>query len=178
MNANPQALVFDAYGTLFDVHSVTRLADSYFPGKGVALSQGWRTKQLEYTWLRSIMDRYVDFCELTRQGLDFALSANGVDDAALREDLMSAYLTLECYPEVPAVLGALKDAGMQTAILHRICHRQIHALFTEVELERQYPTMAALLAHPAMAAFVRWVRDKPPGFSESTRKSLGVRRQR
>ena len=67
---------------------------------------------------------------------------------------------------------------MQTVILHRICHRQIHALFTEAELERHYPTTAALLAQPAVAAFVRWVRDKPPGFSERTRKSLRVRRQR
>ena len=63
------------------------------------------------------MDRYVDFWQVTADGLDFALENNGVNDGALRDDLLNAYLTLDCYPEVPQVLGALKDAGMQTAIL-------------------------------------------------------------
>ena len=61
MGRGISALVFDAYGTLFDVHSVTRLADAHFPGKGAALSAAWRAKQLEYTWLRSLMGRYEDF---------------------------------------------------------------------------------------------------------------------
>jgi 2-haloacid dehalogenase len=111
------ACVFDAYGTLFDVHSAvgkhrTRLGD-----KADAVSMAWRGKQLEYTWLRSIMDRYVDFWQITGDGLDFALEANGVSDQSLRDDLLNAYLTLDCYAEVPQVLSTLKDAGMQTAIL-------------------------------------------------------------
>ena len=111
------ACVFDAYGTLFDVHSAVgrhrdRLGDS-----ADAVSMTWRTKQLEYTWQRSLMDRYVDFWQITGDGLDFALESHGVSDIALRTDLMNAYLTLDCYPEVPEVLGALKDAGLQTAIL-------------------------------------------------------------
>ena len=65
MTARPDALVFDAYGTLFDVHSVTRLAETLFPGRGAALSQAWRAKQLEYTWLRSLMGRYDDFNAVT-----------------------------------------------------------------------------------------------------------------
>jgi 2-haloacid dehalogenase len=111
------ACVFDAYGTLFDVHSAVGHHRARLGDKADAVSMAWRTKQLEYTWLRSIMDRYVDFWQITADGLDFALEANGVSDASLRDDLLNAYLTLDCYTEVPAVLGALKDAGMQTAIL-------------------------------------------------------------
>ena len=111
------ACVFDAYGTLFDVHSAVGRHRARLGNKADAVSMAWRTKQLEYTWLRSIMDRYVDFWQITGDGLDFALQANGVSDQALRDDLMHAYMTLDCYPEVPEVLGILKDAGMQTAIL-------------------------------------------------------------
>ena len=111
------ACVFDAYGTLFDVHSAVGHHRARLGDKADAVSMAWRTKQLEYTWLRSIMDRYVDFWQITSDGLDFALEANGVDDSSLRDDLLNAYLTLDCYPEVPQVLGTLKDAGMQTAIL-------------------------------------------------------------
>jgi len=111
------ACVFDAYGTLFDVHSAVGRHRARLGEQADKVSIAWRTKQLEYTWLRSIMDRYVDFWRVTGDALDFALHAHGVDDDALREDLMSAYLALECYPEVPEVLTTLKDAGMQTAIL-------------------------------------------------------------
>jgi len=67
--------------------------------------------------------------------------------------------------------------GRHTEFLHRICHRQIHALFTETELAREYHTVEALLAHPAVAGFVEWVRSRPPGFSERTRKSSRVRKR-
>src|SRR5258706_2686538 len=69
------ALVFDAYGTLFDVHSVTTLAESLFPGKGSALSQAWRVKQLEYTWLRSLMGHYEDFSLVTAASLEWAIAS-------------------------------------------------------------------------------------------------------
>src|SRR5512141_1266428 len=72
------ALVFDAYGTIFDVHSVARLADSLFPGKGAALSAAWRTKQLEYTWLRSLMQRYEDFNRVTASSLAWAMESLGI----------------------------------------------------------------------------------------------------
>lgn len=111
------ACVFDAYGTLFDVHSAVGRHRARLDDQADKVSMLWRTKQLEYTWLRSIMDRYVDFWQVTGDALDFALQAHGVDDEALRDDLMGAYLELDCYPEVPQVLEALKDAGMQTAIL-------------------------------------------------------------
>jgi len=95
--------------------------------KADAVSAAWRTKQLEYTWLRSLMDRYVDFWHVTGEALDFALDQNGVDDGALREDLIHAYLALDSYPEVPEVLKTLKDAGMQTAILSNGSPRMLEA---------------------------------------------------
>lgn len=102
------ALVFDAYGTLFDVHSVTRFAETLFPGKGAALSAAWRTKQLEYTWLRSLMGRYEDFDRVTASSLEWALESLGLqaDDAA-RRGLIGEYRSLATFPEVPAALEAL-----------------------------------------------------------------------
>ena len=112
-----KACVFDAYGTLFDVHSAVGKHRARLGGKADAVSGCWRAKQLEYTWQRTILDRYVDFWRVTADGLDFALDAHGVDDEALRGDLLHAYLNLDCYPEVPGVLGALKESGLRTAIL-------------------------------------------------------------
>ena len=111
-----RACVFDAYGTLFDVHSaVGRHADRLPDASAVSLL--WRTKQLEYTWLRSLMDRYVDFWQITQDALDFALDTYRAADAALKDDLMQAYLELSCYPEVPAVLNEIKDRGFRCAVL-------------------------------------------------------------
>ncbi|MGI9508209.1 MAG: haloacid dehalogenase type II [Geminicoccaceae bacterium] len=111
------ACVFDAYGTLFDVHSaVGRLRGDVGP-KADQLSQIWRTKQLEYTWLRSLMGEYRDFWQLTGDALDYALAATGVNPAPIRDRLMDAYLALDAYGEVPAMLGRLKAAGLKTAIL-------------------------------------------------------------
>ena len=112
-----KACVFDAYGTLLDVHSAVERHRTRLGDKADAVSGLWRAKQLEYMWLRTILDRYVDFWRLTVDGLDFALDANGVDDAALRDDLLDAYLRLDCYPEVPGVLSTLRNAGLRTAIL-------------------------------------------------------------
>lgn len=112
-----KACVFDAYGTLLDVHSAVGRHRSKLGEKADAVSATWRTKQLEYTWQRTILDRYVDFWRITTDGLDFALEAHGVDDAALRGDLLNAYLSLDCYPDVPGVLNTLREAGLATAIL-------------------------------------------------------------
>jgi 2-haloacid dehalogenase len=104
-----QAVVFDAYGTLFDVHSVIALCEELFPGKGTQLSQLWRTKQLEYSWQRSLMQRYEDFWTLTEDGLSFACEALKLNcSAAQTTKLMDAYLHLKSYAEVPQVLHALK----------------------------------------------------------------------
>jgi 2-haloacid dehalogenase len=102
------ALVFDAYGTLFDVHSVGRLAESLFPGKGAALSIAWRSKQLEYTWLRSLMGRYEDFSRVTQSALEWSLESLGLEaDDTARRSLLDEYRRLATFPEVPDVLRAL-----------------------------------------------------------------------
>lgn len=112
-----RACVFDAYGTLFNVHAPVAAMASRIGPQADAVSQMWRTKQLEYTWQRSLMGRYVDFWRITADALDYALDAAGTNEPALRADLLDAYLHLECYPEVPAVLRTLKAAGMGTAVL-------------------------------------------------------------
>jgi 2-haloacid dehalogenase len=104
------ACVFDAYGTLFDVHSVAARAEALVPGRGAALSQLWRTKQLEYTWLQSLMGIAPrdDFAAVTEHALDYALAALGTKITnADRRQLLDAYLTLAPYPDVPDALAAL-----------------------------------------------------------------------
>lgn len=110
------ALVFDAYGTLFDVHSVTATAESIWPGKGMALSQLWRGKQLEYTWQRGLMDRYEDFSAVTEASLRYACRALGLRcDGEPRDRLLRQYLHLTPFPDVAAALAQLQ--GMPLAIL-------------------------------------------------------------
>jgi 2-haloacid dehalogenase len=111
-----QAWVFDAYGTLYDVHSVAQRCNGFWPGQGAALSQLWRTKQLEYTWQRSLMQRYVPFSQVTREALAYACEALRLDLSVPRmEALMSEYLRLSPYPDVREALKKLE--GTQLAIL-------------------------------------------------------------
>ena len=111
------ACVFDAYGTLFNVAAAASQCRDALGDKADELSAIWRTRQLEYTWLRSLMDEYVEFWQVTGDGLDYALAVLGIDDAALRERLMEIYMRLDAYPEVKDVLTTLKGGGMKTAIL-------------------------------------------------------------
>lgn len=112
----PLALVFDAYGTLYDVHSVVALCDRYWPGKGGAVSQLWRTKQLEYTWQRSLMQRYAPFSRVTEAGLRHACAALGLALAEAQvAALMQQYLNLSLYPDALPALAALR--GRKLAIL-------------------------------------------------------------
>lgn len=113
----PQAYVFDAYGTLFDVHAaVRRHAEAIGPQASV-FSDLWRVKQLEYTWVSSLMRQYRDFRALTEDALDFCLARFPGVDRGLRADLLNAYRRLDCFPEVPSVLSALKSTGVKIAIL-------------------------------------------------------------
>jgi 2-haloacid dehalogenase len=111
------AVAFDAYGTLFDVASAAAAAKDALGEKWAPLAELWRAKQLQYTWLRSLMGRHADFRRVTGDALDFALEAHGVADAALRERLMALYDRLAAYPEVPAALARLKAGGVKLAIL-------------------------------------------------------------
>lgn len=110
--------VFDAYGTLFDVHSpMARLAERVGPA-WERLSELWRTKQLEYTWIHGATDRRATFWDLTERALDYAIAASGKDmDDATRADLLDAYRELSAYPEVPAVLAELAARGARLSIL-------------------------------------------------------------
>lgn len=109
--------VFDAYGTLFDVHSAVRRHEEKAGPDGRALSELWRAKQLEYSWILSLMGAYTDFWKLTEDALDFAFAQFPSVDPNLRDDLLEAYWKLDCYPEVPAALRALKYRGARLAIL-------------------------------------------------------------
>jgi len=114
---NIKACVFDAYGTLFDVHSAVGKYSDRLGDVSEQVSNIWRTKQLEYTWLRSLMKKHADFWQITQDALDYALDVYSITDKQLRDDLINAYLELECYPEVPDTLRELKNSGQQIAIL-------------------------------------------------------------
>ena len=114
--------VFDAYGTLFDVAAAARrLAErpghEDFAAKWPRLAELWRLKQLQYSWLRATAGVHADFWQVTRDGLDFAVEAVGGVAEGERQALLDLYFALDAYPEVPAMLRALKDAGRETAIL-------------------------------------------------------------
>jgi 2-haloacid dehalogenase len=114
----PEAVLFDAYGTLFDVYSVGLLAEQLFPGRGDALAALWRDKQIEYTRLASMSGRYRPFWELTRAGLRFAALKLGLTLERADEDrLMNQYRHLSAFPENREVLAALKDRGIRAGIL-------------------------------------------------------------
>jgi 2-haloacid dehalogenase len=111
-----RAYAFDAYGTLFDVHAaIRRHADAVGPDAD-ALSALWRVKQLEYSWTRTLMDRYADFWVLTQQALDFALARFPAADPAVRPKLLDAYWRLEAYPDVNATLTKLRRMGHTLAL--------------------------------------------------------------
>src|SRR5258708_20763377 len=110
MNLVIQAVAFDAYGTLFDLHSVTARCNRKFPGQGAALSQLWRTKQLEYTWLRSLTGRYEDFWRVTESALAFACNSLSLAcPSETRKELMESYLHLSIFPDVRPTLAKLSQ---------------------------------------------------------------------
>lgn len=113
----PRAVVFDAYGTLFDVHSAVMRHETRMGPQAAAFSAHWRSRQLEYSWILSLSGRYRDFWSLTGEALDQSFAAFPRMDKALRPDLLAAYRRLSAYPEVPRMLEALKARGFKTAIL-------------------------------------------------------------
>ncbi|MGI9569448.1 MAG: haloacid dehalogenase type II, partial [Desulfobulbia bacterium] len=112
-----KAYVFDAYGTLFDVHSAAaRLKEEIGPDSD-RLSQIWRDKQLQYTWIRALTGKHQNFEAVTAAALDFAISSVGGIDTNVRQKLLEAYMELDSYPEVRDILSELKTRGAHTAIL-------------------------------------------------------------
>jgi 2-haloacid dehalogenase len=111
------ACIFDAYGTLFNVHSAVARHANALGKEAAEISNLWRAKQLEYSWVQSLMRRHVDFWELTQRALDYALTLHRISDDRLKRALMESYLALDAYDEIPSVLGRLREAGIKTAIL-------------------------------------------------------------
>lgn len=113
-----RACVFDAYGTLFDFGSAAAACADVLGDRTAALTALWRDKQLQYSWLRGLQGRYAPFRQVTGEALDFALESLGLaGNPALRARLMDLYDRLDPFPEVPAVLGALRARGLATATL-------------------------------------------------------------
>ncbi len=122
-----KACVFDAYGTLFDVASAAARCSDVLGERAGPLAALWRDKQLSYSWLRGLQGRHADFWQVTGDALDYTLETFGLADARLRARLMELYLTLSAFPEVPATLRRLKDAGYATAILSNGSPRMLQA---------------------------------------------------
>jgi 2-haloacid dehalogenase len=132
--AGIEACVFDAYGTLFDFAAAARGCRDVLGADADKLSALWRDKQLQYTWLRSLSGRYTDFWQVTGDALDFSLETLGIERPGLRDRLMSLYLTLAPFPEVPDVLRRLKQNGMRTAILSNGSPKMLDAIVTGNDL--------------------------------------------
>jgi 2-haloacid dehalogenase len=163
-----RALGFDAYGTLYDTQSVLAKAEQLCPGKGELIAQVWRLKQLEYTWLLGLLQRYEDFWKVTGAACDFALRAAGVETiAAIRDPLMEDYLHLDPYPEAPAALAAL--AGRKLAILSNGSSGMLEALLRNSGLDSLIETAISVDA-------VRTYKPHPSCYS-LVERVLGIARQ-
>ena len=113
-----KACVFDAYGTIFDLVSATdRLSAELGEDLAPKLGELWRTKQLQYSWLRSLTGHYTSFWDVTRNALDYSFEQLGIKNPALKEKLIEGYRALDAYPDVKPILAKLKQAGLKTAIL-------------------------------------------------------------
>jgi 2-haloacid dehalogenase len=128
------AVVFDAYGTLYDIQSVAAVTEQAFPGYGDIITQIWRIKQLEYTWMRSLMRRYEDFSVVTRESLAYTLRVLGLSyDAMAFDRIMDKYLHLDLYPDASAALASLK--GKRLAILSNGSSGMLNALVKNTGLD-------------------------------------------
>lgn len=125
--ADTAACVFDAYGTLFDLASAARRCGDALGDKAAPLGALWRQRQLEYSWLRSLMGRHADFWQVTADSLDYAMAQLGIAAPGLRERLMEAFLTIDAYPDARRVLEALRRAGRPAAILSNGSPRMLEA---------------------------------------------------
>jgi len=143
MPTHIRACVFDAYGTLFDPLSVQQKAESIFPGKGEALSRLWRSRQLEYTWLRSLMDRYADFWQVTRDALIYASRSLELScDASQQEELMQEYLCLDLYPDVASGIRAMPV--QRRAILSNGTPRMLQAVVEHAGLKQAFAMLLSV----------------------------------
>jgi 2-haloacid dehalogenase len=130
-----RAVVFDAYGTLFDVGAPAR---ALLGDRADAVSELWRRKQLEYTWLRSLMDQHADFAQVTAEALDFALAVHRIDDRRVAPKLLAAYRSLPVFGDALAVLNALRAGLRRLAILSNGTPEMLRAVVVRAALERVF----------------------------------------
>jgi len=123
---NIKLCVFDAYGTLFDINSVTKQYCEELGDIAEPFSNLWRSKQLEYSWLRSLMNRYEDFWRVTEESLDYALDYFNIKSELLKNNLLKSYENISCYEEIPTILSKLKERKISTAILSNASPSMLH----------------------------------------------------
>jgi len=141
-----KAVVFDAYGTLYDIQSVAAVTEQAFPGHGDMITQIWRIKQLEYTWLRSLMQRYEDFAAVTRDSLIYTLRVLGLQaPAATLDRIIAKYLDLDPYPDARAALAALQNC--QRAILSNGSPSMLEGLVKASGFETLLDSVISVDAH-------------------------------
>jgi 2-haloacid dehalogenase len=140
----PSAFVFDAYGTLFDVHAAVGRHRATAGPDAERFSEIWRSKQLEYTWTLTLAGHYVDFWTLTERALDFALARVPSIDKQLKAKLLDAYFVLDAYPDARAALGALKTRGERTAILSNGSPRMLAAAVEAGGLANQFDAVLSV----------------------------------
>jgi 2-haloacid dehalogenase len=185
-----EACVFDAYGTLFDVSSAARSAENTLGDKWQPLAELWRAKQLQYTWLRSLAGRHVDFWQVTGDALDFAMSTLRLDDPKLRDRLMNLYLVLGTYPEVLETLERLRRAGMKLAVLSNGSPAMLAAAASnagianlldailsveEVKVYKPHPSVYALVCERLDVAATRVAFVSSNGWDAYCAKAFGFR---
>jgi 2-haloacid dehalogenase len=185
-----EACVFDAYGTVFDVHSAARNAEQWLGDKWRPLAELWRAKQLQYTWLRSLTGHHADFWQVTGEGLDFALSTLQIEDPALRSRLMDLYMVLGAYPEVRDTLKRLKAGGMKLAILSNgspamlsaaVANADIAELLDavlsveEVKVYKPHPSVYRLVSERLNVAAARVCFISSNGWDAYSAKAFGFR---
>ena len=146
----PAACVFDAYGTIFDFGSAVRSRAGIIGESAATLIDTWRTKQLQYTWLRSLQNQYVDFEQVTAEALDYALESVNIRNAALRDDLLSLYRTLEAYPDAVRALTALHRAAIPCWILSNGTPAMLEAAVRAAGLE---PLIDGLLSAESVRVY-------------------------
>ena len=165
-----KAFVFDAYGTLFDVHSVKEKCDEFYPGKGESISQTWRKKQLEYSFLRQLMGNYETFMDVTKDALRYAVNEHDETiTAKVEEALLNQYLQLEHYGEVESVLSQLKKEKKTLAIFSNGSHDMLDPLVEHAGLTDLFDSVISIDE-------VKQYKPTPASYTHVL-KMLGVKRE-
>jgi 2-haloacid dehalogenase len=166
-----QVAVFDAYGTLFDTQALAESAEAQFPGRGAELVRVWRAKQLEYTWLRSLMGRYEDFWAVTRASLEFACEALDLPlSGPARDRLLEEFLRVPAFPDAPPALSQLRARGVRCCVFSNGTRAMVEAAVSSAGLGAYVDAVLSVdeevrvyKPHPAAYAYVcRRLGIQPP----------------